>query len=138
MRAPFLYVLAQANPWDDAPASPAPKPPRPMSFSDLQEGMRAYNAGESQGSSVRTGILILIAFIAVLALVLHLWQRRKTGAPPDSLGRVGWDLGRLVPFPWGTRLLLWWVARSADRSGCVVRVVAVRCGRGGRAGESAG
>jgi hypothetical protein len=107
-------ILAQFSPYDDAPApQPAPTPRRPMSFSDLQQGLRSYQSGEASDPAFRNGILILIACVAVLALIIHLRQRTKTAGPPDSLRRLGLELGRLVQFPFGTRVMLWWVARSA-------------------------
>lgn len=106
-------LLAQYHPWDEPPApEPAPKPRRSMSFSDLQQGLRSYQSGESNDNAFRNGILLLMAAVALLALVIHLRQRNKAAGPPDSLGRLGLELGRLVPFPFGSRLVLWWVART--------------------------
>lgn len=106
-------ILAQYSPYDEPPvAAPAPAPRRPMSFSDLQQGFRSYQSGETSDPAFRNGILILIACVAVLALVIHLRQRTKNAGPPDSLGRLGLELGRLVRFPFGSRVMLWWVARS--------------------------
>ena len=50
--------------------------------------------------------------VGVIALVIHLRQRRQSAEPPDSLRSLGWKRGRLVRFPLGSRLVLWWVARS--------------------------
>ncbi len=109
-----ILPLAQASPWDEPAAPPPPPKPtaHPMSFSDLQEGMRAYNAGETD-NSMRNGLLIMIAAVAVLALLLHLRQRHKSAGPPDSISHLGWELSRQLRFPMGTKLLLWWVARSS-------------------------
>jgi len=112
-----LIALAQvqATPWDEAPTPPAPppKPGKPMSFSDLQQGFRQYQSGETNDTAFRNGILILMAGVALLALFIHLRQRKKNAGPPDSFGRLGLELGRLVRFPFGARLMLWWVARTS-------------------------
>jgi len=111
-----LIFIAQihATPWDEAPTPPppAPKPNRPMSFSDLQKGLRDYNSGENNDTAFRNGILILMACTALLALFIHLRQRKKNAGPPDSLALLGMDLGGLVRFPFGARVMLWWVART--------------------------
>jgi len=83
-----------------------------MSFSDLQQGLRDVHSGKVDDSAFRNGLLALLAALALFVLIIHLRQRHKTPAPPHSLGRLGRHLGRLVPFPLGTRLLLKWVARS--------------------------
>jgi hypothetical protein len=106
-------TLAQVNPWDDPAPPPAPEPQEHhMSFSDLKGAMHAYNTGEVQDTGLRNGILIFIAVVAVLALILHLRLRYKSAGAPDSVARLGRELGKLIAFPLGTRLLLWWVARS--------------------------
>jgi hypothetical protein len=111
----FATILAQYSPYDEPPApQPAPPPRRAMSFSDLQQGLRSYQSGETDDTAFRNGILILIACVAVLALIVHLRQRTKNAGPPDSLGRLGLELGRLVRFPFGSRVMLWWVARATQ------------------------
>jgi hypothetical protein len=111
----ILLAQTQATPWDDAPTAPPPppKPSKPMSFSDLQQGFRQYQTGETNDTSFRNGILILMACVALLALFIHLRQRKKNGGPPDSLARLGFELGRLVRFPFGSRMMLYWVARTS-------------------------
>ena len=111
----LVLPLAQAIPWDDAaeaPSAPQTASSRRMSFSDLQQGLRNYSS--STDNSFRNGILILMAVIAAIVLAIHLYQRRKNVGTVDSLGRLGWELGGLVRFPFGSRLMLWWVARSTD------------------------
>ena len=104
-------MLAQIAPYDDAPA-PAPPPQRPMSFSDLKAGLRAYNTGETNDNGFRNCVLVLVAVVAVIVLVIHLRQRQKTPVAKDSPGRLGWDLARKVRFPAGSRIFLMWVARG--------------------------
>jgi len=114
--SPWIYSmpLAQSSSFDgeEGSAPAAPPPPRPMSFSDLQQGMRAYNSGETQQNGFRYGTLWLVVVVAVLALIVHLWQRRKAAGPPESLGKLGWELSRQVRFPFGSRFVLMWVGRS--------------------------
>jgi hypothetical protein len=110
----ITFLLAQYSPYDE-PVAPQPeaRPRRAMSFSDLQQGFRSYQSGETNDTAFRNGILLLMAAVAVLALIVHLRQRTKNAGPPDSLARLGLELGRLVRFPLGSRLMLWWVARTA-------------------------
>ena len=108
-----LTMLGQTPaPWSDDPPSAPPKPEHRLSFSDLQRSLHDYNTGKTNDNGFRNGILILLAIIGVIALVIHLRQRHQEAGPPDSLAKLGRELGRLVRFPFGTRLLLWWVARS--------------------------
>jgi hypothetical protein len=111
----FYLPLAQASSWDEAPPPPPePQARRPMSFSDLQQSIRDYNAGHTSDTAFRNGMLSLLAVIAFVFLVVHLYRRHKHAAPPDNLHRLGRELGRLVPFPLGARLLLKWVARATN------------------------
>ncbi len=89
----------------------APVSHRP-NFSDLQQGFQRVNNGELNDNTVRNGILILMAVVGVVALVIHLKQRRESAQPPDSLRSLSWSMSRLVRFPMGSRMVLWWVARS--------------------------
>jgi hypothetical protein len=108
----FYSLLAQLNPYDDAPP-PAPAPRPRMSFSDLQQGLRDVHSGKVDDSTFRNGILVLLAILGLVVLIIHFRQRQQTPAPPkDSFRKLGRELGREVPFPLGTRLLLKWVARS--------------------------
>jgi hypothetical protein len=84
-----------------------------LSFSDLQKGMRdqlSGNTHESHSSWILWGI---VAAIVVLGIFLHLRQRKKTGGPPNSPAALFREIAREIPFPFGTRLLLQWVARNA-------------------------
>lgn len=110
------HTLAQLNPYDDPPppqTQTAP-PPHPMTFSDLQQGLRDVHSGKVDDSAFRNGVLILLAVLALLVLVVHLRQRRKSPSVPDSLGRLGRELGRKVRFPVGAKLLLKQVARATE------------------------
>ena len=104
--------LAQYSSFDDPPPAPPPAPPRPMSFSDLQQGLRDVHSGKVDDRAFRNGILALLAVLALFVLIIHLRQRHKTPAPPNNMARLGRHLGRLVPFPLATPFLLQWVARS--------------------------
>jgi hypothetical protein len=109
---PRFVPLPLAQYYDDPPPPPPP-PQRPMSFSDLQQGLRDVNTGKVDNTIFRNGILTLLVILALLVLMLHLRQRRQMpAAPPDSLRKLGHELGRVVPFPFGARLLLKWVAFS--------------------------
>jgi hypothetical protein len=105
-------ILAQLNPYDAAPPPAAP-PPQRMSFSDLQRGLRDVHNGKVDDSAFRNGILVLLVLLALVVLIIHFRQRQQTPAPPpDNLGKLGRELGRLVRFPLGSRLALKWVAFS--------------------------
>ena len=106
--------LAQLNPYDEAPPSSEPPPQRSMTFSDLQQGLRDVHSGKVDNSTFRNGILILLATLAIVTLLTHLRQRKINGGPPDSLRKLGRELGRKVPFPLGAKLLLHWVARATQ------------------------
>jgi hypothetical protein len=108
-------LLAQYNPYDDAPPPPPPPPvQRPMSFSDLKQGLRDVHNGNVDNSFFRNSSLSLLAVLALIVLLLHLRQRHQNtiSTVPNNLRRLSRELGRFVPFPWGTKLILKWVARS--------------------------
>jgi hypothetical protein len=106
----FHWTLAQLSPYDDAPP-PAPPPQPRMSFSDLQQGLRDVHSGKVDDSTFRNGILVLLAILGLVVLIMHFRQRHESPTQPsDSLRRLGRELGRKVQFPFGTRLLLKWVA----------------------------
>jgi hypothetical protein len=114
--APFFSpLLAQFNPYDEPAPPPAPPPPRPMSFSDLKQGLRDVNAGKVDNSTFRNGILALLVILALVVLILHFRQRHQNPAPPpDSLRKLGRELGHHIPFPLGSKLILKWVALSTS------------------------
>jgi hypothetical protein len=104
-----LPILAQS--YDDAP--PPPPPQRPMSFSDLQQGLRDVHTGKVDDSTFRNGILVLLAVLGLIVLIMHFRQRRQEPAePPDNLRRLGRELGGVIPFPLGSKIVLKWVALS--------------------------
>ncbi len=76
--------------------------------------MHKVNTGQTNDNTFRNGILVLLAVVALIVLVLNWRQRRKTAGPPDNIGRLGRQLGRLVRFPFGSRLVLKWVAHSTQ------------------------
>src|SRR4051812_24513663 len=106
-------LLAQVpQPWDDIPERPEPAAPkRPMSFQDLQQGLRAYNNGETNSNYFRYSLIGMVAVVVLLAIFLHFRQRRKEGGVPDSPGRLAWELSRKISFPLGARFALVCVAR---------------------------
>jgi hypothetical protein len=103
------HLLAQAA---GAPQPANPRPASQMRFSDLQKGFRSHLNGETPDYSY---LLWAIALAVILfGALLHLRQRRKTGGPPSSPAALFREIAREVPFPFGTRILLHWVARSAQ------------------------
>jgi hypothetical protein len=114
--------LAQAEPFDEAsfgdsgdapPPAPPARPAKPMTFSDLQGAMHDYSTGKNVDNTFRNGSLVILAVIGVVVMAIHLRQKYKNAAPPESVGKLGRELARLVRFPLGTRMLLWWVAVSS-------------------------
>jgi len=103
--------LAQLLPYDGTPDNPKGTEEHPMSFADFQHGMKQWKEGKTD-DTFRDGLLVMVVMVALLALLLHLRQRRKRQPELNNAARLGRELARRVPFPWGTRLLLWWVARS--------------------------
>ncbi|MCL2645974.1 MAG: hypothetical protein FWD61_03090 [Phycisphaerales bacterium] len=83
-----------------------------LTFSDLQKSMHSQLRGETADPVYRNTLLCIVASVALLALVLRWRQRRKLGGPPNNVRKLGWELSRSVPFPAGSRLLLWWVSWS--------------------------
>ncbi|HVT80232.1 MAG TPA: hypothetical protein VHM90_06200 [Phycisphaerae bacterium] len=116
MRLLYFPVLAQTyGGFDDNGPATAPAAPRkPMSFSDLQQGMRDVHSGKVDDSGFRNGILIMLALIGLVALIMHFRQRKTEVVVPDSMGKLGRELSRLVHFPMGSRVFLKWVAKSTD------------------------
>lgn len=106
--------LAQVGGFDDAPAASAPaaEPRRPMSFSDLQQGMRDVHSGKVDDSGFRNWTILLLIVIALIAIFIHMRQRKTVVVQTDSLPKLARELARQISFPLGTRLLLLWVARS--------------------------
>jgi hypothetical protein len=108
----FHFLPLAQEVWDDAPPPPPQPAPHRMSFSDLKQSLHDYDTGKTSDNDFRNGAVALLAVIALVFLFFHLRQRHKNAAPPDSMHRLGRELGRLIPFPLGTRLILQWVARS--------------------------
>lgn len=107
-----MNLLAQLIPYDGTADAP-PKPPeaRPMSFSDFQSGMQQWNDGATD-NTVRNGLLVMVALVVLVALILHVRARLRRRPELASAAHLGRELCRIVPFPFGTRILLWWVAKS--------------------------
>jgi hypothetical protein len=105
-------VLAQVAPWEDPPAASPEAPGPKMGFGDLQKALHAVNTGQTD-QSFRNGAIVIIGVVVLLAVFLHNRQRRKTAGPPDSLSALARELSHHVAYPFGTRMLLWWVARGA-------------------------
>ena len=105
------YLLAQLIPYDGSADTPPPPAQRPMSFSDFQNGMKQWNDGVTD-NTFRNGLLVVVAIVVLISLAVHLRQRMTHRPELTSPKRLGWELARVVPFPFGTRLLLYWVACS--------------------------
>lgn len=86
--------------------------PGGMKFSDLQNGFRQWASGATD-ERYRNGLLLVMGTIGVVVLAIYLRQRARQKKSVDSERRLGLELGRVVPFPWGTRMLLYWVARRS-------------------------
>ena len=110
----FLAQIEPLEPFDGEPsqpvAPPPPRPARPMTFSDLQGAMHDYGTGKNVDHTFRNGSLVILAIIAVVVLMSHLREKHKNAAPPDSVRKLGRELGRPVRFPLCTGVLLRWVA----------------------------
>ena len=111
---PPAFSLAQADLFDETTATAPAEPParHPMSFSDFKQGMRDVHSGKVDDSGFRNGIIVILAVIGLIALIIHLRQRRQNATAPDSLGKLGWELSRGVRFPFASRVMLYWVAKS--------------------------
>lgn len=112
---PSMTVVAQAaaHPLaDDAPPPSSGAGHHAMSFSDLQQGLRTQLDGDHNESHYRNLLLAIMVVVVLVAILLHLRQRRKTGGPPNRPFALARELSRAVSFPFGSRLLLWWVARA--------------------------
>jgi len=59
-------------------------------------------------------VLVLLALIGLVALIVHLRQRKTEVVVPDSMAKLGREMARLVRFPFGSRLFLKWVAKSTN------------------------
>jgi hypothetical protein len=83
-----------------------------ISFSDLQKGMRDQLSGNNNDASHTYIWWAIVAGVVLLAILLQVRQRKKSGEAPSSPSALYREISRGVPFPFGTRLLLQWVARS--------------------------
>lgn len=105
--------LAQASPpWEDAPPVAPKAPVNGGGGIDLSKGFQQVYGGTVSENTFRNGMLVVVGVVIIVALVMHLRERRKQHKVVDSQFRLGWELCRLVPFPFGSRIMLWWVARS--------------------------
>jgi hypothetical protein len=116
---PWVVTLAQLLPpaiptWDESEtpkAAPAPKS-NPLNFSDLQQGMRNWRT-EEPNNAMRNWLLIGVASLALLVLAVQIhqrWQNRRKGLV-DSEWALYRELTRGIALPWGSTLVLWWLAR---------------------------
>jgi hypothetical protein len=115
----LLLPLADFDDFDRFdPSAPSPPPPAPVhrrfSFGDLQKGLQSTNEGTASDRHFLYLLLTMVALIVLLAIILQLRERKKTAGPPNSPFRLRRELARKVRFPFGTRLLLTWAARSAQ------------------------
>lgn len=108
-------LLAQVPPPIPADDSDHTAPvKRAMSFSDLQQGLRADNNGEATSFYFKYGLIAMVVVIIILAILLNLRQRKKEGQAPDSEKKLAKELTKKIPLPFGARMVLGWAARSAD------------------------
>ncbi len=107
--------LAQIMPMNDERETPPPPPPahHPLSFTDLQQGLRSANQGNPHDRSTQTALIGMVAVVVLIGVILHLRQRHKQAGAPNSTKRLAWELSRRITFPFGSRILLVWVARTA-------------------------
>ena len=114
----LALILAQYTPpWEETAAkgAAAPRPPQSHGTAiDLSKGFQQVYGGAVSENTFRNGMLVVVALMAIVALVLHLRQRRGQQKALESQFQLGWELCRLVPFPFGSRLMLWWVAKSTQ------------------------
>jgi hypothetical protein len=111
----FLIVAQIASPLssENEAAKPAAPVNRQMNFSDLQKGLKAQLEGETDQSHYTKLVIGVVLVIVAVAIVVHWRQRRKSGGPPTSDSSLFRELSRGIKFPLGTKLILWWVARTA-------------------------
>ncbi len=107
-------LLAQASPddLDDKPAAP-PEASHPLSFSDLQRGLRSASHADPSDQHFKFALIIMIAIVLLIGIFLHLRQRRKNPLPPNSPRKLAWELAKKIRLPLDTRLFLAWTAHSA-------------------------
>ncbi|MGN6367945.1 MAG: hypothetical protein ACTHN5_06755 [Phycisphaerae bacterium] len=110
----LLFSLGQVDFDDFGSRKPPPAPPHRLSFGDLQKGLQSTNEGTPGDRRSLYILLTMVALIAVLAFILQLRERKKNAGPLNSPFRLGCELSRKIRFPFGTRLLLAWAARSAE------------------------
>jgi hypothetical protein len=97
----LLNLLAEA----DAPAQR-----NQLSLSDLKKGFRDRLNGDTNDGHYSYYLWLIVAGVLLLGLILHSRQRKQTGEAPSSPRSLFREIARDVPFPFGTRLLLQWVA----------------------------
>lgn len=114
----LTLTLAQYTPpWEDPVAGgggggAAVPSHAPAPSIDLSKGFQQVYGGSVTENTFRNGMLVVIGIVTIMALVAHCRQRRVQRKVLESQSRLGWELCRMVPFPFGSRLMLWWVARS--------------------------
>jgi len=116
MLSSLQFMLAQIDPispFDDPPAkAPAAPANHPMTLQDFKNGINQWNTGQTD-NTVRNGLLTIVGLVIIALLIMHLRQRWRARQTPDSEQRLARELARLVPFPFGSHLLLRWVAHSS-------------------------
>ncbi len=106
-------TIAQLIPYDGSPDAPRTPAQHEMSFSDFQNGMKQWNDGGTS-NTFRNGLIVMVAIVAIVAIILNIRQRLKHRPELNSAAALSRELCRVIPFPLGSRLLLWWVARSTE------------------------
>ena len=114
MLSPLTLILAQYTPpWEETAAPAATRPATTGGGGiDLSHGFQQVYGGSVSENTFRNGMLVVIGIVAIVALITHLRQRRTQPKELSSQLRLGMELCRLVEFPFGSRVALWWVARS--------------------------
>jgi len=83
-----------------------------LTFRDVQKSVHSRFSGATPDTFPRNALLATIAAVALLVLILHLRQRQKANGPPNNIHKLARELSRGIPFPPGSRILLYWVSRS--------------------------
>jgi len=109
----FMNLLAQVGSRD------SDDPPKQtnnsgLSFSDLRKGFRDRLDGHTDDTHYSRLLWAIVIGIILLGVLLQLRQRRKEGGPPSSDSALFREITRGVPFPLATKLLLKWVAHTAQ------------------------
>jgi hypothetical protein len=110
----LMNVLAEVGPRGALDDGPRQSSNNGLSFSDLQKGFRDRLDGHTDDTHYSRLLWAIVIAIVLLGIFLHLRQRRKEGGPPTSDSALFREITRGVAFPFATKWLLKWVARTAQ------------------------